>query len=398
MSEHRGDDVVICSAVRTPIGKFMGALSSIAAPVLGSAAVRAAVERSGTTLDSIDEVLMGCVLSANLGQAPARQVAIAAGLPVSTPATTVNKVCGSGLKSVMLATDGLRLDGTRFVVAGGMESMSGAPYLVPHARGGYKAGHAEFVDHLMRDGLEDAYERGRSMGTFGEDTARSYGFTRAEQDSYALESVRRAQQSIAHGRFIEEIVPVKVVAGAVVSEVLADEIPGKINPEKIPGLRPAFRADGTITAASSSANSDGAAALVLSTRSHADRFGIPILAKVVAHATHARAPAEFTLAPIGAVQKTLEKANWSLDDVDLLEINEAFAVVVMAAMKDLKLNPERVNVNGGACALGHPIGASGTRVLVTLLYALRSRGLRRGVATLCIGGGEAVALAIELQQ
>jgi acetyl-CoA C-acetyltransferase len=396
MSKHRDDDVVICSAVRTPIGKFMGALSSVPSTMLGGVAIRAAVERAGAKLEAIDEVLMGCVLSANLGQAPARQAAIAAGLQVSTPATTVNKVCGSGLKSVMLAVDGLRLGDSKVVVAGGMESMSGAPYLVPQARVGYKVGHAAFVDHLMRDGLEDAYEVGRSMGTFGEDTATAYGFTRAEQDAYALETVRRAQEAIAKGGFADEIVAVKVAAGAKASDVLVDEIPGKISPEKIPGLRPAFRADGTITAASSSANSDGAAALVLSTRAHANRCGLPILARVVAYATHARAPAEFTLAPIGAVQKTLEKAAWTAADVDLFEINEAFAVVVMAAMRDLKLRRDRINVNGGACALGHPIGASGARVLVTLLHALRSRGLHRGVATLCIGGGEAVALAVEV--
>ena len=396
MTEHRRDDVVICSAVRTPIGKFMGALSSVASPVLGSVAIRAAVARSGANLDWVDDVLMGCVLSANLGQAPARQAAIAAGLQVSTPATTVNKVCGSGLKSVMLAADGLRLGAARVVVAGGMESMSGAPYLIPHARAGYKVGHAAFIDHLMKDGLEDAYESGRSMGTFGEDTAVAYGFTRAEQDAYAFETVRRAQDAIAQGRFAAETVTVTVGVGAKATEVTVDEIPGKISLEKIPGLRPAFRSDGTITAASSSANSDGAAALVLSTRDHAIRMGMPVLARVVAHAAHARAPAEFTLAPIGAVQKVLDKAGWSVSDVDLFEINEAFAVVVMAAMEDLKLTHDRVNVNGGACALGHPIGASGARVLVTLLHALHARELHRGVATLCIGGGEAVALALEL--
>lgn len=397
MLEHRDDDVVICSAVRTPIGKFMGALSSVPSTMLGGVAIRAAVERAGMSLEAIDEVLMGCVLSANLGQAPARQAAIAAGLQVSTPATTVNKVCGSGLKSVMLAVDGLRLGDSKVVVAGGMESMSGAPYLIPQARGGYKVGHAAFVDHLMRDGLEDAYERGRSMGTFGEDTATAYGFTRQEQDAYALETVRRAREAIAKGGFADEVIAVKVAAGAKASDVLVDEIPGKISPEKIPGLRPAFRPDGTITAASSSANSDGAAALVLSTRGHANRCGLPVLAKVVAHATHARAPEQFTLAPIGALQKTLDKAGWAVSDVDLFEINEAFAVVVMAAMRDLNLSHDRVNVNGGACALGHPIGASGARVLVTLLHALRGRGLRRGIATLCIGGGEAVALAVDLQ-
>jgi acetyl-CoA C-acetyltransferase len=397
MPEHRDDDVVICSAVRTPIGKFMGAMSSVPSTMLGSVAIRAAVERAGANPEWIDEVLMGCVLSANLGQAPARQAAIAAGLQVSTPATTVNKVCGSGLKSVMLAVDGLRLGDSKVVVAGGMESMSGAPYLIPQARGGYKVGHAAFVDHLMRDGLEDAYERGRSMGTFGEDTATAYGFTREEQDAYALETVRRAQEAIAKGGFADEVIAVKVATGAMPSDLLVDEIPGKINPAKIPGLRPAFRPDGTITAASSSANSDGAAALVLSTLGHANRFGLPVLAKVVSHATHARAPAQFTLAPIGAVQKALDRAGWAVSDVDLFEINEAFAVVVMAAMRDLNLSHDRVNVNGGACALGHPIGASGARVLVTLLHALRGRGLRRGIATLCIGGGEAVALAVELQ-
>ena len=397
MPEHRDDDVVICSAVRTPIGKFMGAISSVPSTMLGSVAIRAAVERAGANPEWIDEVLMGCVLSANLGQAPARQAAIAAGLQVSTPATTVNKVCGSGLKSVMLAVDGLRLGDSKVVVAGGMESMSGAPYLIPQARGGYKVGHAAFVDHLMRDGLEDAYERGRSMGTFGEDTATAYGFTREEQDAYALETVRRAQEAIAKGGFADEVIAVKVATGAMPSDLLVDEIPGKINPAKIPGLRPAFRPDGTITAASSSANSDGAAALVLSTLGHANRFGLPVLAKVVSHATHARAPAQFTLAPIGAVQKALDRAGWAVSDVDLFEINEAFAVVVMAAMRDLNLSHDRVNVNGGACALGHPIGASGARVLVTLLHALRGRGLRRGIATLCIGGGEAVALAVELQ-
>ena len=397
MPEHRDDDVVSCSAVRTPMGKFMGALSGVPSTMLGSVAIRAAVERAGANPESIDEVLMGCVLSANLGQAPARQAAIAAGLQVSTPATTVNKVCGSGLKSVMLAVDGLRLGDSKVVVAGGMESMSGAPYLVPQARGGYKVGHAAFVDHLMRDGLEDAYERGRSMGTFGEDTATAYGFTREEQDAYALETVRRAQEAIAKGGFADEVIAVKVATGAMPSDLLVDEIPGKINPAKIPGLRPAFRPDGTITAASSSANSDGAAALVLSTRGHANSCGLPVLAKVVSHATHARAPAQFTLAPIGAVQKALDKAGSAVSDVDLFEINEAFAVVVMAAMRDLNLSHDRVNVNGGACALGHPIGASGARVLVTLLHALRGRGLRRGIATLCIGGGEAVALAVELQ-
>jgi acetyl-CoA C-acetyltransferase len=378
MSTHHDDDVVICSAVRTPIGKFMGALSGVASTALGAAAIRAAVAQAQARPDQIGEVLMGCVLSANLGQAPARQATLGAGLPAATPATTVNKVCGSGLKSVMLATDGLRLDGARVVVAGGMESMSRAPYLVPNARSGYKVGHAAFVDHLMMDGLEDAYDKGRSMGTFGEDTAKAYGFTRAQQDAYALETVRRAQDAIAQRHFAVETIPVKVGEGVNAPTVTVDEIPGKISPDKIPGLRPAFRADGTITAASAS------------------RLGLPVLARVVAHATHARAPAEFTLAPIGAVQKVLARAGWTVADVDLFEINEAFAVVVMAAMRDLGLSHDRVNVHGGACALGHPIGASGARVLVTLLHALLARRLHRGVATLCIGGGEAVALAVEL--
>lgn len=396
MSKPSPDDVVICSAVRTPIGKFMGTLASVAAPALGAEAIRAAVARAGTGVTGVDEVLMGCVLSANLGQAPARQAAIGAGLDVATLATTVNKVCGSGLKAVMLASDVLRLEPSRVVVAGGMESMSGAPYLVPNARKGYKIGHAAFIDHLMKDGLEDAYEAGRSMGTFGEDTAHLYGFSRAEQDNYAIETVRRAQLAIGNGSFRAETTPVTIGTGAKATVIEVDEIPGSLNLDRIPGLRPAFRSDGSITAASSSANSDGAAALVLSTRAHAIGLGLPVLARVAAHAAHARAPAEFTLAPIGAIQKVLDRAAWRNEDVDLFEINEAFAVVVMAAMRDLNLSHERVNVNGGACALGHPIGASGARVLVTLLHALRARKMQRGVATLCIGGGEAVALAIEL--
>ena len=398
MSKPAPDDVVICSAVRTPIGKFMGVLAGVAAPALGAEVIRSAVARASVALTDIDEVLMGCVLSANLGQAPARQAAIGAGLAVATPAMTLNKVCGSGLKAVMLAADGLKLDPGRVVVAGGMESMSGAPYLVPHARKGYKIGHASFIDHLMRDGLEDAYEVGRSMGTFGEDTARLYGLSRSEQDRYAIETVRRAQLAISNGSFSAEITPVTVGTGAkaAVVAVAVDEIPGSLNPDRIAGLRPAFLTNGTITAASSSANSDGAAALVLSTRAHASCLGLPVLARVVSHATHAMAPTEFTLAPIGAIQKVLHKAAWRPEDVDLFEINEAFAVVVMAAMRDLNLSHDRVNVHGGACALGHPIGASGARILVTLLHALRTRQMHKGIATLCIGGGEAVAMAVEL--
>lgn len=396
VSKISGDDVVICSAVRTPIGKFLGNLSTVPTTILGSTAIRGALTQAKASPEWIDEVIMGCVLTAGLGQAPARQATIGASLPVSVPATTVNKVCGSGLKAVMLAADGLRLGNSLVAVAGGMESMSGAPYLVPKARGGYKIGHAAFIDHLMKDGLEDAYESGRSMGTFGEDTAAAYGIGRDEQDRYALETVKRAQAAIAQGYFTAETVHVDVGTGSGKAEIIVDEIPGKISPEKIPGLRPAFKPGGTITAASSSANSDGAAALVLSTRASALKLGMPILATVKAHATHARTPSEFTLAPIGAVQKVVEKAGWTIADVDLFEINEAFAVVVLAAMRDLGLSHERVNVNGGACALGHPIGASGARILVTLIHALRARQLSRGVATLCIGGGEAVALAIEV--
>jgi acetyl-CoA C-acetyltransferase len=395
MSRFHSAEVVICSAVRTPIGKFMGALSDVSATALGSEAIRAALARAGAQPGWVDEVLMGCVLSAHLGQAPARQAALGAGLGAATSAATVNKVCGSGLKAVMLAADALQLGDAKVVVAGGMESMTRAPYLVPQARAGYKVGHAAFVDHLMKDGLEDAYESGRSMGSFGEDTAAAYGFTRAEQDDYAWHSVTRAQAAIAEGRFADETVAVKAGTGPKAQDLRVDEIPGKLSADKIASLRPAFRADGSITAASSSANGDGAAALVLSTREHARSLGLTVLARVVAHTSHARSPAEFTLAPIGAVQKLLVKAGWSTADVDLFEINEAFAVVVMAAMRDLRLAHERVNVNGGACALGHPIGASGARVLVTLLHALRTRQLRRGVATLCIGGGEAVALAVE---
>ena len=388
-------EIVVCAAARTPIGRFLGTLAGTPAPRLGALAIAGALERAGLRPDQAEEVLMGCVLGAGLGQAPARQAALGAGLPAAVPATTLNKVCGSGMKAVMLACDALALGRADVVVAGGMENMSAAPFLVPTGRLGHKAGHVALLDHLMKDGLEDAYEAGRAMGTFAEAMAQRQGFTRAQQDAYAAESVRRAQQAREAGWFDAEIVPVLPAGGG---EPLArDEIPARIDPAKIPRLKPAFANDGSITAASSSANGDAAAALVLATRASAARLGLPVLASVRAQASVARAPADFTLAPIGAVRQVLQQARWHAQEVDLYEINEAFAVVAMAAMRELELAHERVNVLGGACALGHPIGASGARVLVTLLNALRRRGARRGVATLCIGGGEAVAMALEAE-
>lgn len=395
MSTPLDHDIVFCSAVRTPIGRFLGAFSGTPATRLGSIAIAAALERAGLDPARVDEVLMGCVLQANLGQAPARQAALGAGLPASTPATTVNKVCGSGLKAVMLAADALALGHAQVAVAGGMECMSNAPFLVPTGRAGHKAGHVQMLDHMMRDGLEDAYETGRAMGTFGEDLARRCGFTRAQQDAYASETVRRAQRAVEDGTFDAEVVPVPPAGAAATASVARDEIPGRIDPAKIPRLKPAFAADGTVTAASSSANGDAAAAVVLATRAQARRLGLPVLATLRGHASFARPPEEFTLAPIGAMRKVLQRLDWRPQDVDLYEINEAFAVVVMAAIRDLEITHERVNVHGGACALGHPIGASGARVLVTLLHAMKRRGVRRGVASLCIGGGEAVAMAVE---
>lgn len=393
MTANRANDVVICSAARTPIGRFLGVFANTPATVLGSVAIASAVQRAGLRTDQIDEVLMGCVLSANLGQAPARQALLGAGLPPSVCGTTVNKVCGSGLKSVMLAADGLARGDFSFAVAGGMECMSQAPYLVPTGRLGQKAGHVTMLDHLMKDGLEDAYEAGRAMGTFAEDMARSYGFSREQQDAYALESVLRAQRAVNEGLFDQETVAVTPSGAS--QAVARDEIPGRIDAAKIQRLKPAFAANGTVTAASSSANGDAAAAIVLATRATADRHGLPVLASLRAQASFARRPQEFTLAPAGAVHRALQRLDWRTQDVDLYEINEAFAVVVMGAMRDLGIRHEQVNVLGGACALGHPIGASGARVLVTLLSAMRLRGARRGVATLCIGGGEAVAVAIE---
>jgi acetyl-CoA C-acetyltransferase len=390
------DPIVITGAARTPLGAFRGALAGIPAPRLGAAAIAGALQRSEVPAARIGEVFMGCVLPAGLGQAPARQAARFAGLPDAAMATTISKVCGSGMKAVMLAHDMLAAGSADWIIAGGMETMSSAPYLLPQARAGYRYGHDRIFDHAALDGLEDAYEPGRSMGTFGEDTAAHYGFSRAAQDEYAMASLTRAQAATARGAFTAEIVPVPVPGKSGAALVTADEIPGKLNAAKIPSLKPAFRADGTVTAASSSANADGAAALLLTRQSTAAREGANIRAIICGHAGHAQAPAWFTTAPIFAIRKLLEKIGWAPSDVDLWEINEAFAVVTMAAIRDLALDPARVNVNGGACALGHPIGATGARIIVTLLAALEARGLQRGIASLCIGGGEATAIAIEV--
>ena len=393
------DPIVIVAAARTALGGFQGELSGLSGPQLGAVAIRAAVERAGVPPEKIQEVLMGCVLPAGVGQAPARQAALGAGLPLSAACTTVSKVCGSGMKAVMFAHDLLRAGSAEVVVAGGMESMSNAPYLLPKARAGYRLGHGQVLDHMFLDGLEDAYSkenRGRLMGTFAEDCAGQYSFSREDQDAFAVASTTRAQAAIRDGAFAWEVAPVTVTGRKGEIVVDQDEQPLKANLDKISTLKPAFRKDGTVTPANSSSISDGAAALVLTRRSVADQLGLKVLATVVGHATHAQEPALFTTAPVGAMQKVLAGAGWSVNDVDLWEINEAFAVVTMAAMKDLQLDHAKVNVNGGACALGHPIGASGARILVTLLGALRARGLKRGVASLCIGGGEATAVAIEV--
>jgi acetyl-CoA C-acetyltransferase len=390
------DPIVIVSAARTPMGGFQGELKGFAAPELGAAAIRAAVERAKLAPEQVQEVIMGCVLPAGQGQAPARQASLGAGLPLAAGCTTVNKMCGSGMKSAMLAHDLLRAGSMDVVVAGGMESMTNAPYLMPKARAGYRMGHQQVLDHMFYDGLEDAYDKGRLMGTFAEDCADKYQFSRKDQDAFAIASLERAQKANKEGWFAWEITPLAIKAGKEERFVETDEQPFKANFAKIPTLKPAFRKDGTVTAANSSSISDGAAALVLMRRSSADKLGLAPLATVVGHATHAQEPGWFTTAPVGAIKKLLEKTGWNAQTVDLYEINEAFAVVAMAAMREHKLPHEKVNVHGGACALGHPIGASGARIVVTLIGALRKYGGKRGVASLCIGGGEATAMAIEL--
>jgi len=390
------DPVVIVSAARTPMGSFQGELKSFTAPELGAAAIRAAIERAKIKPEEAEEVVMGCVLPAGQGQAPARQASIGAGLPLSAGCTTLNKMCGSGMKSAMLAHDLLVAGSMDVVVAGGMESMTNAPYLLPKARAGYRMGHQQALDHMFYDGLEDAYDKGRLMGTFAEDCAQKYSFTREAQDAFAIASLKRAQQANTEGWFAWETTPIAIKAGKDEKFIEMDEQPFKANLDKIPTLRPAFRKDGTVTAANSSSISDGAAAMVMMRRSTAESRGLAPLATVIGHATHAQEPGWFTTAPISAMQKLFARTGWSAKDTDLYEINEAFAVVTMAAMQELKLPHDRVNIHGGACALGHPIGASGARIMVTLLGALRRTGGKRGVASLCIGGGEATAVALEL--
>ncbi|TAL02746.1 MAG: acetyl-CoA C-acyltransferase [Rhodospirillaceae bacterium] len=390
------DPVVIASYARTPIGGFQGALSALKSTELGASAVKAAVERAGVKADKIDRIYMGCVLPAGLGQAPARQAALGAGLPTSVEATTVNKMCGSGMQAAIMAHEALLAGSVDVVIAGGMESMTNAPYALPKHRSGARLGHDRIIDTMMMDGLEDAYTPGKAMGVFAEDAVRIYQFTREQQDEYALQSLGRANAAIKSGEFRKEIVPVSVPGRKGDVLVDTDEQPGKAKPENIPNLKPAFVKDGTITAANASSISDGAAALVMTRRSVAEKLGLPIVATVVAQAAHAHEPGLFTTAPVPAIKKVLAKAGWSVGDVDLFEVNEAFAVVAMIAARDLNIPMEKLNVNGGATALGHPIGASGARIVATLLGALENRGLKRGVASLCIGGGEATAMAIEL--
>ena len=390
------ESIVIVSAARTPMGSFQSDFASLAAHDLGGVAIKTAVERAGIQPAQVDEVIFGNCLMAGQGQAPARQAGFKGGLPKSAGAVTLSKMCGSGMRAAMFAHDMLLSGSAEVVVAGGMESMTNAPYLLPKARGGYRIGHDRIFDHMMLDGLEDAYEPGRSMGTFGEDCAAKYSFTRAEQDAFATASVQRAKAATETGAFAAEIAPVTVKGRAGDTVIAIDEGPGKVKLDKIPTLKPAFKKDGTITAASSSSINDGAAALVMMTADTAARLGLKPLARIVSHAVHAQEPEWFATAPVGATQKALAKAGWSVADVDLWEVNEAFAVVPMALMKELNLSHEIVNVNGGACALGHPIGASGARIMVTLIHALKARGLKKGLATLCIGGGEATAVALEL--
>ena len=390
------DPVVICSFARTPMGGFQGVLGGVKATDLGAAAVKAAVERAGVAPEKVEQIFMGCVLPAGLGQAPARQAAIGAGLGQHVEATTVNKMCGSGLQAAMMAHDALKAGTADVIVAGGMESMTGAPYVMAKHRSGARIGHDVISDTMYLDGLEDAYTPGKLMGAFAEDSAGQYQFTREQQDEYAIESLRRANAAIESGAFSAEIAPVEVKTRAGVETITTDEQPGKARPDKIPTLKPAFAKDGTITAANASSISDGAAALVMTRESVARALKLPVIARVVSHASHAHEPGLFTTAPVPAMKKALEKAGWSVDDVDLWEVNEAFAVVAMIAQQELGIDRDKLNVNGGACALGHPIGASGARILSTLLAALHARGGRKGMASLFIGGGEAVAMAVEL--
>jgi len=389
-------DIIIAGYARTPMGGFQGALSGVSAPELGAVAVKAAVERSGAAPEAIDRIYMGCVLPAALGQAPARQAALGAGLPQSVEATTVNKMCGSGMQAAIMAAEALSAGTVDIVIAGGMESMTNAPYALSKHRSGARIGHDRIIDTMMMDGLEDAYDRGKPMGAFAEDTARDYQFTRAEMDAYAVESLARANAAIASGAFAGEVVPVTVRTRGGEVQVDKDEQPGNARPEKIPSLKPAFAKDGAITAASSASISDGAAALVLTRSDVAEKLGLAREARIVATAAHAHAPALFTTAPVFAIRKVLDKAGWSSGEVDLYEVNEAFAAVAMIAMRDLDIPHDRINVNGGATALGHPIGASGARIIATLVAALKARGLKKGVAALCIGGGEATAIALEI--
>jgi acetyl-CoA C-acetyltransferase len=389
------DPIVIVSAKRTPIGAFQGALSGAKSQELGATAIKAALEAAGIKGEDVNEVFMGCVLPAGLGQAPARQAALGAGLPKETGCVTVNKVCGSGMKTTMMAADLITAGSADIMVAGGMESMTNAPYLLPNARGGMRMGHQQVIDHMFFDGLQNPYD-GQMMGNFGEQCAEKYSFTREQQDEFSIESIKRAQASVEEGRFKDEITPVTVKHRKGETVVDTDEEPGRCNAEKVPQLRPAFAKDGTVTAASSSSISDGAAALVLMRQSEAEKRGLKPLAKIVGHAGHAQEPEWFTTAPVGAISNVLKKVDWKAADVDLYEINEAFAVVTMAAMKEHDIPHDKMNINGGACALGHPIGASGARLIVTLIHALKARNLKKGIASLCIGGGEATAIAIEM--
>ena len=390
------DAIVISSYARTPMGAMQGALAGVSATQLGATAIKAAIERAGVSPGDVDQLIMGCVLPGALGQAPARQAGIGAGLPISTGATTINKVCGSGMKAAMFAYDAISAGSSDIVIAGGMESMTNAPYMLTKHRSGARLGHDSIKDSMFLDGLEDAYEPGRAMGSFAEETAQEYQFTRAAQDEYALRSLSRAKEAIANGAFDREIVAVDVVTRKGTETVSVDEQPGKAMPEKIPTLKPAFAKDGTITAANASSISDGAAAMVITRASVAAAKGLPAIARIVAHATHSQEPVKFTSAPVPAIRKVMATAGWSVDDVDLFEINEAFAMVPMIAAKELNIPIEKLNVNGGGTALGHPIGASGARIIATLIAALQNRGLKRGVAALCIGGGEGTAIAVEL--